>query len=408
MTPARPSPHNWRRGEAMKARPAPAARSLDFLGQGPAQLPNFTQERPGPGRGGGAFPRLPDLIIFGRPGAGLQFPDLAQLGQKGGHVGEALFRVHRQAAEQQVLQRQGDLIQVRRQGLHPVGKRFVEGEGVGEAAGHQAEAQDAQGEDIAGGGGGVAIDHFRGVIGLELQGLHLAAVLAGEGEIGHPDLLALQEDIEGIEGLMDRTPLVGQGQGLADLLQQVQGLGQAEALLRSELGQEALAVERFLHQEQAVFGALQLKKSQDFRMAQPQSQDGLLAEISLGGGPFRRLPGQHLESHFGPQEQVPGQPHLAPGFFPEEAADLIAPARELGGGKIRPVVLHLGACLAFRGWAGESGQIQHNIKKPGKTALGCSFPQSAKTKQAQAQKILASRTRRRGRPDIFEKDREDW
>jgi hypothetical protein len=32
-------------------------------------------------------------------------------------------------------------------------------------------------------------------------------------------------------------------------------------------------------------------------------------------------------------------------------ADLIAPARELGGGKIRPVVLHLGACLAFRGWA---------------------------------------------------------
>ena len=30
---------------------------------------------------------------------------------------------------------------------------------------------------------------------------------------------------------MDRTPLVGKGQGLADLLQQVQGLGQAETLL---------------------------------------------------------------------------------------------------------------------------------------------------------------------------------
>ena len=262
-------------------------------------------------------------------------------------MGQPLLGVLRQAPQQHVLEGNGNLLQVSRGVLQTIGKGLIKGQGIGQTAGHQPKPQDSQRKHVAGRRQPVPVQDLRRRIRPELQMLRLIVIGRGEGEIGQAEVIPLEQDIEGAEALVHFPLLMGEGQGLTQEFQQVQRLGQAEPLLPDPLGHQALAGKGLLDQVEEFFGLVDVENPQDLGMAQFQSQDRRMFEHVPGSGPLRGVPGQELQGDLSPQEIVLGQPHPAPGFFPELAHDQISlPDHLVGLRMIRTVVGHLEATLA--------------------------------------------------------------
>ena len=137
---------------------------------------------------------------------------------------------------------------------------------------------------------------------------------------------------------MDDAAAVGGGQGAADLLQDLQRLGERQRLFVLEALLQVLALQQ-IHDEKRrpVFIAVEVGDRRDVRVAQRRDEARLILKplVELGAG--RELAVQHLDRIKAIAAHVPGHIDGADGSDAKEALDAVGLGKDLADDVLVPV-----------------------------------------------------------------------